>query len=110
MNGAVTRIRNSPAGRRMARIFMGVYKRVYKRSPLWAINPLAIHCHPFYNLDMNQTFLFWRLQKIDTSLDQVQARLKEIEAQLHADQTVAASQAALEACEQGLQKARKLQK
>jgi predicted nucleic acid-binding Zn-ribbon protein len=54
---------------------------------------------------MNQSFLLWRLQKIDTSIDQIQSRIKEIEAVINSNQSVAESSKRIDEAEKNLKKA-----
>jgi predicted nucleic acid-binding Zn-ribbon protein len=45
----------------------------------FSLQPLAFSDNPLYNLSMNQSSILYRLQQIDSQLDQVKNRLLEVE-------------------------------
>lgn len=54
--------------------------------------PLVIPINRIYNLTMSEPFKLYRLQQIDSQIDQVKNRLKNIEIALSADKTVRLAQ------------------
>lgn len=68
---------------------------------------LAFHLKRLYNRIMNEAFHLLRLQKIDTQIDQIDARLIEIKRILESDATIQQAQSQANAANSQLDTARK---
>ena len=70
-------------------------------DPKW----LALLCIPFYNHIMNQAFHLYRLQQIDTQIDQAEASAAELDRLLSGDETIRQTTTAAEAAGTALHQA-----
>jgi hypothetical protein len=69
--------------------------------------PLAILPIHFYNLSMTQPFKLFRLQLIDSQIDQINARLAALQAELSDTQAIEAARAQVQAFNAALESQRK---
>ncbi len=69
--------------------------------------PLVFPFNRIYNLSMSETFKLYRLQQIDSQIDQINDRLKAIEIALNKDKTVRLAQKREEQSQEIVQKEQK---